>query len=130
MSLPAPATLLRHREPALLLGTIDDLVDDRLTCTSTARSSWQWTEMLEAAAQAAGLLAALRDDGFDNTLVIAEYRGVRVHAARHDGRLRLLARLDRRVLRFRLCRVQVRAADETLLLEGTVTLAPGRGSGS
>jgi len=126
VSLPAPAALLRHREPALLLGSIDSFVDDALVCTSVARASWQWPEMLEAAAQAAGLLAGLKDDGLDNTLVIAEYRGVRVHAPQHDGPLRLYARLGRQVLRFRQCRVEVRAANEALLLEGTVALAPGQ----
>lgn len=125
MNLPDPATLLRHREPALLLGKLDAVSDDDLVCTSAARSGWRWPEMLEAAAQAAGLLAGLRDDRFDNTAMIAEYRGVRIHIPRHDGPLRLLARLGRRVLHFRQCRVEVRAANDTLLLDGTVTLAPG-----
>jgi predicted hotdog family 3-hydroxylacyl-ACP dehydratase len=126
MSLPAPATLLRHREPALLIGIVETVSGDSLVCGASARSSWRWPEILEAAAQAAGLLAGLKDDDLDDTAVIAEYRDVRVHAAQHDGPLRLSARLDRRVLRFRQCRVEVRAANETLLVEGTVTLAPGQ----
>jgi predicted hotdog family 3-hydroxylacyl-ACP dehydratase len=125
VSLPDPATLLRHRGPALLLGTLDAVSDDDLVCTSAARSPWRWPEMLEAAAQAAGLLAGFRDDRFDDAAVIAAYRGVRIHVPRHDGQLRLLARLERRVLHFRQCRVEVRAASDTLLLDGTVTLAPG-----
>jgi hypothetical protein len=124
-TLPPPATLLRHREPALMLATTDAFAGEHLDCTSIDRASWHWPEVLEAAAQTAGLLAGLQGDGLDATAVIAEYRDVHVHAARADGRLRLRAELGRRVLQFRLCRVEVRSADGALLLDGTVALAPG-----
>jgi hypothetical protein len=61
----------------------------------------------------------------DATAVIAEYRDVRVHAAHTEGRLRIHAELGRRVLQFRLCRVEVRSTDGAILLDGTVALAPG-----
>jgi len=125
VSLPLPSTLLRHAAPALLLATIETFDRDRIHCTSPSRSAWAWPEMLEAAAQAAGLLAGLQDEAFDANLLIAEYRDVRIHAARHAGALALFATLDRKVLHFRRCRVEVRAADGGPLLDGLVTLAPG-----
>lgn len=128
MSLPNPAALLRHREGALMLATVEDFTGDRLACTSSDRPSWHWPEMLEAGAQAAGLLAGLQGDGLDAAAVIAEYRDVRIHAARHEGPLVLVARLDRRVLQFRLCRVEARSARDALLLEATIALAPGTGA--
>jgi hypothetical protein len=108
-----------------MLATVDALGDDRIVCTSTDRRDWRWPEMLEAAAQAAGLLGGLCGDGLDATLVIAEYRDVRVRAARHQGPLRLEASLGRRVLQFRLCTITARAAHGDVLLDGTVALAPG-----
>jgi predicted hotdog family 3-hydroxylacyl-ACP dehydratase len=123
-----PAVLLRHRPPALLLTSVDDVARDRLRCTAapSVQRTWRWPEMLEAGAQAAGLLGGLQRDGLDAGLVIAEYRDVHVHADRHDGPLRLFASLGRKALGFRRCRVEVRSAgDDALLLEAVVTLAPG-----
>jgi len=125
---PAPETLLRHREPALLLGAIDSFAGDTLRCTGRDAGPWRWPRMLEAAAQTAGLLGGLRETGIRNTAVVAEYRSVRVHVARHDGPVVLVARLDRRILRFRRCRIEVRAVDGTVLLDGSVTIAPGTAS--
>lgn len=127
MSLPRPAELLRHRPPALLLESLDSLDAERLHCTTPSRSAWTWPEVLESGAQAAGLVAGLLAEGLDNTALIAEYRHVRVHAPTHRGAVHLTAWLDRRLLRFRRCRVEARAGDGTLLLEATVTLAPGDG---
>jgi hypothetical protein len=121
---PDPARLLRHRPPALLLGRIAELDGDRLACTSRRAGPWRWAELLEGAAQSAGLLAGLQPGGPSNTAVIAEYRSVGVHAASHAGRVRFVARLERRVLDFWRCRVEARAADGTLLLDGRVTIAP------
>ena len=42
----------------------------------------------------------------------------------HDALSRVAATLDRRVMQFWRCHVEARATDGTLLLEGTVTLAP------
>jgi len=47
-----------------------------------------------------------------------------VHATTHAGPLRFAAHLERRVLHFWRCRVEVRDAAGALLLEGSVTLAP------
>ena len=125
MSLPRPDELLRHRPPALLLEALDRLEDGRLSCTTTTRARWTWPDVLESAAQAAGLAAGLLDEGLDNTAVIAEYRHVRIHTPTHAGALRVTAALERRVLHFRRCRVEARTLDGELLLEATVTLAPG-----
>jgi hypothetical protein len=81
--------------------------------------------MLEGAAQSAGLLAGLQKDGLGNRAVIAEYTGVVVHAAEHAGPLRFTARIERRILGCWRCRVEVRDAQDGLLLAGKVTLAPG-----
>ena len=75
-------------------------------------------EPIVPGAYLAGLMAELA------AALVAEYRDVRVHAAAHAGPLRFAARLERRVLHFWRCRVEVRDAAGTLLLEGTVTLAP------
>ena len=126
MSAVSPAALLRHREPALLLGAVDLFDGLTLHCSALGTGPWRWPEMLEAAAQAAGLLVGLQPGGLDNTAVIAEYRGVAVHAPDHRGSLRLVAALERRILRFWRCRFEARASDGTVLLEGRVTVAPAR----
>jgi len=126
MTWPAPAELLRHRGPALLVGAIEAAGRDTLTCASRGAGAWRWPEMLEGAAQAAGLLAGLRPGGLPRTAVIAEYRGVVVHARAHTGPIRFVARGVRRVLHFWRCTVEARAADGTLLLAGEVALARPR----
>lgn len=126
MSLPPLATLLRHRPPALLLDTIATAGEHTLSCTSRGDGPWQWPEMLEGAAQAAGLLAGLQPGGPSAEAVIAEYRDIAVHAPTHTGALAFQARLDRRLLHFWRCAVETRAADGRLLLAGLVTIAPGR----
>jgi hypothetical protein len=120
----AVATLLRHRPPALLLDTIVDFDGSRLVCTGLGPGPWRWAEMLEGAAQTAGLLAGLQQHGVDNTAVIAEYREVRVLAARHAGPLRFTARLERHLLQFWRCRAEVHAAGDALLLTAGITVAP------
>jgi hypothetical protein len=120
-----PAEVLRHREPALLVEAIEAFDGDRLTCRAVARELWRWPEMLEGAAQTAGLLAGLQKDGLSNRAVIAEYTGVVVHAPAHRGPLRFRARLERRILRCWRCRIEVHDRTDALLLAGSVTLAPG-----
>jgi hypothetical protein len=123
------ATLLRHRPPALLLDTIVACDGGQLVCSSRGVGPWRWAEMLEGAAQTAGLLAGLQQSGVDNTAVIAEYRDVMIRVARHAGPLRFTAHLDRRLLQFWRCRCEVRAADDALLLTADVTVAPGTSPG-
>jgi hypothetical protein len=125
VSTPSPGDVLRHRGPALLVGTIDRIEADSLACTSNGADPWRWPQVLEGAAQTAGLLAGLRPGGLSNRAIIAEYGGIRIHTREHAGPIHFLARLERRLLHFWRCRVEARAADGTLLLEGAVTLAPG-----
>lgn len=125
MKLPMPAEALRHGEPALLVAAIEAFDGDGLVCRAVARDAWRWPEMLEGAAQTAGLLTGLQQDGLSDRAVIAEYAGVVVHAAEHAGPLRFRARLDRRILRCWRCRIEVRDHHDALLLAGSVTLAPG-----
>ncbi len=125
MKLPAPAALLRHRPPALRLRAIEELGEAQLTCAGEGAGLWRWPDMLEGAAQAAGLLAGLQPDGPSNRAVIAEYRSVVIHAAAHAGPLRFVARFERRILRFWQCAVEARAADGRVMLAARVTVAPG-----
>lgn len=124
MTLPDPASLLRHRPPAVLVDTVVAFSGNRLVCTAKGRGPWRWPALLEGAAQTAGLLTGAQDDGLSNRAVIAEYRAVRFAAPDHDGAVQFTATIDGRVMRFWRCRIEARAADGTLLLEGTVTLAP------
>jgi hypothetical protein len=125
MTWPEPASVLRHRGPALLVGAIDAFAGETLCCRSRDDGPWSWGRLLEATAQTAGLLAGFLDPALRARPVIAEYRALRLATGHHTGPLRLVARLDRRLLHFRRCRVEARAADGTLLLEGFVTVAPG-----
>jgi hypothetical protein len=124
MTLPPLDRMLRHRGPALLLATVDVIGDDRLACGSNGAGRWPWPRLLEGAAQAAGLLAGLQPGGPGKTAVIAQYRDVVIHTAEHSGAVRFHARLDRRVLHFWRCAVEVRGAAGELLLDGMVTIAP------
>lgn len=127
MTLLPLATLLRHRPPALLLGAIEGVDGHEIRCASAGAGPWRWGQMLEGAAQAAGLLAGLQAGGITDTAVIAEYRDVVVHTEAYAGPLRFVAHLDRRILHFWRCRLEARALDGTVLLAGTVTIAPGSG---
>jgi hypothetical protein len=127
MTFPDPASKLRHRPPAVLVRDVVAFSGDALVCTSQDAGPWRWPRLLEGGAQTAGLLAGAQPDGLSEHAVIADYRAVRVHAPTHQGAVRFTARLDRRVMRFWRCRIDARAADGTLLLEATVTLAPPPG---
>ena len=116
---------MRHRPPALLLDAIATFTGVALTCTSREVERWSWPLVLEGAAQTAGLLAGLQTDGPGDAAVIAEYRDVVVRVATAAGVLRFTAQLDRRLLEFWRCRVEARAADGTVLLDGVVTVTAG-----
>jgi hypothetical protein len=128
MMLPPPARLLRHRGPALLLGAVEAFDGQTLACSSSDAGAWAWPRLLEGAAQAAGLLAGVQPGGPGKTAVIAQYRDVVIHAARHAGLVRFHAALDRRLLHFWRCRVEARDEEARLLLEGLVTIAPPAGA--
>ena len=128
MSTPAylrPEQLLRHRPPALLLGTVALSTATRLACDGIDDGPWRWARLLEGAAQAAGLFSGLQAGGPTAAAVIAEYRDVTIDAVLYSGRVRFHAALDRRILGFWRCRVGARSADGRLLLSGLVTVAPG-----
>jgi len=127
MRFPDPATLLRHRPPAVLLREVIDFSGERLVATSNGVGPWTWPALLEGGAQAAGLLAGAQPGGLSDRAVIADYRNVGIHALTHDGAVRFTATLDRRVMQFWRCRVEVHDAGGALLLDGMVTLAPPGG---
>lgn len=116
---------LRHVPPALLIGTIVEHDDEHLVCASRDAGPFGWAQLLEGAAQTAGLLAGIAGGPGAGALV-AEYRAVRADVSRHAGAVRFHAALERRVLRFWRCRCAVQAADGRLLLQALVTLAPPR----
>jgi hypothetical protein len=125
VNFPAPAAVLRHSGPALLLERVEHFDGDTLACVARGSGPWHWPAMLEAAAQGAGLLAGLQAGGPSNRTVIAEYRGIVIHAHEHPGPVRVRARLDRRLLHFWRVRIEAEAMDGQVLLAGLVTLAPG-----
>ena len=126
MTLPSPATVLRHRPPALLLASVAALDVESIHCRGIEGGPWPWPRMLEAAAQAAGLLVGTRPGGIGNRAVVAEYRDVVIHGATDGGPVDVAAWLDRHVLGYWRCQFAAYAGDR-LLLEGRVTLAPPRG---
>lgn len=120
-----PEQLMRHRPPALLLGGGIESSAAGLACAGIDDGPWRWARLLEGAAQAAGLLSGLQPGGPGPAAVIAEYRDVTIHAARHEGPVRFQAAFDRRIFGFWRCRVEARSADGRLLLSGLVAVAPG-----
>ncbi len=128
MSTPAyvlPERIMRHRPPALLLGTVVEYTAAGLACDGIDDGPWRWARLLEGAAQTAGLFSGLQPGGPSAAAVIAEYRDVTLDAVQHDGPVRFHAALDRRILGFWRCRVDARGSDGRLLLSGLVTVAPG-----
>jgi hypothetical protein len=122
------AGFLRHVPPALLLGTVVAHEDARLVCASRDAGPFGWAQLLEGAAQAAGLLAGVLG-GPGAAALIAEYRDVDARVATHAGPVSFDAALERRVLRFWRCRVRVTDASDAVLLTARVTLAPPRPDG-
>jgi hypothetical protein len=124
MTFPDPASVLRHRPPAVLVDAVLEFSGDRLVCSSRDRGPWPWPRLLEGAAQTAGLLAGAQAGGLSDRAVIADYRAVRIGAKAPDGLVRFTASIDRHVMQFWRCRVDARTPDNLLLLDGLVTLAP------
>jgi hypothetical protein len=127
MTMIVPATLLRHRPPALTLGPIVTRADRRLVCRGVDAGRWPWPRLLEGAAQVAGLLAGLQPDGPGPGAVIAEFRDIVVPVTGHRGAVRLDARLERRLAQFWRCRCEARSPRGALLLAARVTVASGGG---
>ena len=127
MTFPDPATLLRHRPPAVLVRDVVEFTGEQLVVTSNGAGPWTWPALLEGGAQAAGLLVGAQDGGLSNRAVIADYRNVVIGAETHQGAARFTATIDRRIMQFWRCRITVHDAGGALLLEATVTLAPPSG---
>jgi SAM-dependent methyltransferase len=115
---------LRHQGRALLVGDVETMDGDRIVCRSRGTGPWRWAEMLEGAAQSAGILAGSRPGGLPRRAVVAEYRDVAVRTDTYSGPLRFEATLERRLLRFWRCRIAVLSEDGKVLVDGRVTLAP------
>lgn len=117
------ADFLRHAPPALLVGTVVAHADGRLVCASRDAGPFGWAQLLEGAAQTAGLLAGVAG-GPGAAALVAEYRDVDARVARHAGPVAFHATLERRVLRFWRCRAEARDLRGNVLLAARVTLAP------
>jgi hypothetical protein len=124
MTFPDPATVLRHRPPAVLVRSVVEFAGERLVCSSSDEGAWPWPRLLEGAAQTAGLLAGAQADGLANDAVIADYRDVRVLEPSHAGPVRFRATIERRVMQFWRCRIEAEDASGRPLLTARVTLAP------
>src|SRR5262249_44132095 len=95
--LPAPATLLRPRPPALRLARLDRLDADAVAARGAA-GPWAWSDLLEAAAQTAGLLAGVQGGGPGNRALVAAYHDVVADVSSYGGAIRVHAADARRVL--------------------------------
>ena len=123
MSPIVPSALLRHRPPAVALGSVVTREPRHLVCWGIDARRWPWPRLLEGAAQAAGLLAGLQPDGPGPGAVIAEFRDVVVPVTEHHGAVQLDARLERRLAQFWRCRCEARTERGDLLLEARITVA-------
>ena len=123
MRLPAPTECLRHRPPALLIGRIESWDGRTVRCAGTS-TAWSWVQLLEGAAQAAGIGCGLGEDGWRDGAVVADYRDVEILANAYDGGVAFEATLARRILGFRRCRAVARARGGEPLLRAVVTLLP------
>jgi 3-hydroxymyristoyl/3-hydroxydecanoyl-(acyl carrier protein) dehydratase len=98
LKLPRPGELLRHRGPALLIEQVTDFSGDTLLCQAVSHEEWGWPAILEAAAQCAGLLTGMQQDGQPSERVVAAYEDLVVSRLSHRGALQLRASQLRSVL--------------------------------
>ena len=120
----AIAALLRHRPPALLVARELAGVDGRRRFATVARDEWHWTQLLDAAAQAAGLCVRSDDAALaGRAFVVAAYERV-VQASRPGPGVHTLAvRRLRSFLQMHQFTVTI-AAGDVPVLAARVTLAP------
>ena len=125
MTLPPPKAMLPHRGPALMISAIDEVRASWIQCSADRVGPWYWPELLEASAQAAGLLAAAGLDSPPRETVVAEFWDVVVPGGGLPipGPLSFEATLVSRVLTFHRCRFVVRGSDGAIVVGGGLTLA-------
>jgi hypothetical protein len=123
--------MLPHRGPALMLSAVEAVRGRWIRCRADRQGPWHWPELLEASAQAAGLLAALELDSSPGLMVVAEFREVSIPdgIAMH-GPAWIEATLVSHFLRFHRCRFAAHATDGEVVLGGTMTLATPPGDPS
>ena len=127
MKLPPLEAMLPHRGPALMISAIDEVRASWIQCSADRVGPWYWPELLEASAQACGLIAAvgLALDSPRGETVVAEFWDVVVPGGSLPipGPLWFEATLVSRVLTFHRCRFVVRASDGAIVVGGGLTLA-------
>ena len=119
------AALLRHRPPALLIASEVGVAEDgQRRFATVARDEWHWTQLLDAAAQAAGLCVRSDDAALaGRAFVVAAYERV-VQASRPGPGVHTLAvRRLRSFLQMHQFTVTI-AAGGVQVLAAQVTLAP------
>ena len=119
------AALLRHRPPALLIAAELEVAEDgQRRFATVALEQWHWTQLLDAAAQAAGLCVRSDDAALaGRAFVVAAYERV-VQASRPGPGVHTLAvRRLRSFLQMHQFTVTV-AAGDVPVLAARVTLAP------
>lgn len=127
MTFPPPEALVRHRPPALLVTMVDACDGQSLTSTSVRAALWRWPELLDAAAQAAGMLFALARETSDPThrrgLVVARYDAVSIFTHAHTGNVTWQVRTKRRIGDMKQLDVTGEHQGRPIL-SATITLAP------
>ena len=123
---------LGHRSPALLLehaiipGTGTDILDKCLTreFTTYARERWLWPLLLDACAQAAGLVARDLDQAFSGQLVVVSYELTTIERLAFGGRLQILVNYKRSIANMRQLSAAAMCCDSgALRMQTLVTLA-------
>jgi len=119
---------LKHRGHALLLAC--EVEDDRSNdlerrFRSQHRDPWTWPLVLDAGAQAAGLLVKDLDRGFTGTLVVVAYDELQLELEPRAGTLLVRVSKIRRVLGMtQVGVVATDAATHEIRMRATVSLAP------
>ena len=127
MSFPPVTSLLRHRPPALAVERVEEHAEDRLVCSSVPARRWWWFELLDGAAQAAGLLLRGSTGRPLSAVVVAAYDELDLNVQSHEGPVRWEARRKRRVGEMHQFEVSALAEDGHKLLSALVTLVPVAG---
>ena len=110
-----------HRDPIVFVDTVESYQPGAIVCSSRITGPWDWPQMLEGAAQCAGILVGLEHE---HESVVAQYRHMAIHGLVHVGALRFAARRERRFLGFYECHIEVRDLPGAIIISGSLTLAP------
>lgn len=110
-----------------MLSAIEEIHDRTIRCRADRCDAWYWPELLEASAQAAGLIALAGLDRSVGETLVAEFRDVTIAEEEpQSGPMWFDVTLVFRVLHFHRCRFTVVGGDGAAIVAGDVTLAISR----